>query len=335
MPANLAGLDLNLLVALHALLEEHNVTRAGQRIGLSQSAMSGALARLRTLLDDPLLVRAGRGLQLSPRARTLVEPVRALMERIQRVLSKEQAFDAASDRRRFVLAISDYCALLLMPHLLAMLEREAPMVTLDTNPLHLNTLERLDGGKIDAALWAFDTGSRHASQVIFRDRWVCAMWAGAPDLPDGLTRQAYNRLPHLGVPLAPGYILGSPDLFLERTGLQRNVRATATSLLVAPFLLRGTPLVAFLPQRLAMRWERLAELRLLDPPIDPLELEYRLTWSHAARDDTAHKWLRSKIEAAARALDEADAVSGAPRRSRSDPRLHQRTSSGRHKRSAT
>jgi DNA-binding transcriptional LysR family regulator len=312
IPSNLAGLDLNLLVALHALLEERNVTRAGRRVGLSQSAMSGSLARLRTVLEDPLLVRVGRGLQLSPRARLLVDPVRALIEQIRQVLGEERRFDPTTDRRRFLLAISDYGSLLLMPHLLEVLEREAPRVTLETVPLYLNTLRRLDAGKLDLVLWPFEAGPRYCSQIVFRDQWICAMWAGAPEPAGGLTRDTYNRMPHLGVPLAHGSFQARSGEHLERSGLQGNVRATATSLLIAPHILRGTPLVAFLPYLLARRFERSAELRLMAPPIEPLELEYRLTWSHSTLDDSANVWLRRKIEDAASKL-ESEALPSRPR----------------------
>jgi len=151
--ANLRSVDLNLLVVLDALLRERHVTRAARTVGLSQPAMSSALARLRNVFKDELLVRTAAGMQPTPRAEALIEPVRQAIGQIERVLENDQGFDAANSERRFVLRLSDLLSYLILPRLMAEIGGSAPRIALDIKHLSpLRTIDALERDEIDAAV---------------------------------------------------------------------------------------------------------------------------------------------------------------------------------------
>src|SRR5665213_3068404 len=166
---NLVQFDLNLLVALDALLRERNVTRAGQRIGLSQPAMSGTLARLRELFRNELLVRVGRNLELTPLAQDLGEPLRQCIERIETMMDERRAFDPARERRIFTIAASDYATYLLMPHLLERLSCEAPDITVKFTQLTKHSFDLLDEDRIDFVIMPSEVETNNPGELLFID----------------------------------------------------------------------------------------------------------------------------------------------------------------------
>src|SRR5690349_12017548 len=177
---NLAGVDLNLLVALDALLDERSVTRAARRVGLTQPGMSNTLRRLRALFDDPLLVRQGAVLVLTPRAELLVQPVREALALIHTALEEQPRFDPARDSRSFTVSCSDYSVLMLIRPLVRVLATEAPAVAIEVLPRLLDPEASLSAGEVDLVIEPLEIMAHSAlpSQLLFHDRWACCVWEG-------------------------------------------------------------------------------------------------------------------------------------------------------------
>jgi DNA-binding transcriptional LysR family regulator len=200
---SLASIDLNLLVVLRALLNERHVTRAASQVGLSQSATSHALSRLRELYGDPLLVRSGRALALTPRAqRLLPAPERGLSD-LTATVAVEPAFQPRTARRRFRVGMADYAQAFLLGALLRALEREAP--GLDLAVLNFPNLEELTiSGDIELALHLTGmTRSSLASEALFEDDFVCMVRRGHPLVKSRLRLERYVQLQHVMVPCSP------------------------------------------------------------------------------------------------------------------------------------
>ena len=212
----LSQLDLNLLLALRALLVEKNVTRAGIAVGLSQPAMSAALSRLRDLFADELLLRIGRGYKLTPRAERLLGQVEEVLSRVEQMISAE-TFDPARDARAFTIVTADYATLLLLEPLLERVEPLAPAVSFWFVPPSEDMMEGVQSGKIDLVLAPFDSVPQLESEVLIRDRWVCALAADHPTIKGGrVGRRQYEQLPHVMVAYGPaerahGHDTGAED----------------------------------------------------------------------------------------------------------------------------
>lgn len=313
---NLVQLDLNLLVALRALLAEKNVTRAGAVIGRSQPAMSAALARLRELFRDELLVRRGREYQLTPRAEQLALQVDEVLSQVEHMVGEGGDFDPCRDARRFTVSTSDYATLLLLEPLLERVEALKARASFEFVAVGMESMAAVQSGDVDLALAPVEPDPNLESEIIFRDRWVCAFAADHPTLRgDRLGRRQYEHLPHISVSFGLSG-RSNADLEAERMGIQRRIVATAPSFLVLPFLLRGTSLLALMPRRLGERFRQSAGLKLCKPPFPLPELAERMIWNAKLTSDPAHRWLRTAFREAARHGP------GRPRRPRArrDPR---------------
>jgi LysR family transcriptional regulator, nod-box dependent transcriptional activator len=299
---NLAQVDLNLLVALNDLLTERNVTHAGERLGLTQPAMSGQLARLRDLFKDELLVRVGRQLELTAVAQELVEPVRRVLGQIEDAIDRRRAFDPKAEVRQFTIAASDYATLLLFEPTSARLEGEAPGVTCAFTTVGEDSLERLDAGEVDFVIEPAEMKPRQPGRLLFKDRWVCALWAGNRDVGECLTRKNFLSLPHLGYRLNQRRGLASTaESYLAELGIRRRIVATTESFLLLPFLLHGSRLIALIQWRIAERFRKAAELRVFPPPFRIPDIHDSLFWCARNTSTPAHAWFRSLlIEVASR-----------------------------------
>jgi LysR family transcriptional regulator, nod-box dependent transcriptional activator len=309
---NLAGVDLNLLVALDALLRERSVTRAARRVGLSQPGMSNALARLRTLLDDPLFVRQGAVLVPTPRAESLVQPVREALALVDAALEEQPRFDPARDRRSFSVTCSDYTLLLLIGPLIRVLAAEAPSVAIVVLPRLADAASALRAGEVDFVVEPMKIMS-HASlssQLLFEDRWMCCVWEGNTRVGDRLTLETYLALGHLTYSVGRGQPVSLADQYLARIRIPRRIEVSVESFLLAPFLLQGTDLVTLVPARAGPYLRRTAAIRLLDPPIELPEVVQMLWWHPRLNADPAHAWLRGCIRAIAQRLDPTDVLAG-------------------------
>lgn len=294
---NLNGVDLNLLVALDALLAERNVTLAAERLSLGQPAMSAALGRLRRLFDDPLLTRVGSELVPTPLAETLARPVQEAIGAIHTVLAVRGTFDPAVDRRTFSVVASDYVGLVLLRPLLRHLAAAAPRVRLTIRPVTPDFVMDLRRDLVDVALVPREImpdrlDLPHAE--LFDDRYLCAVDASNTRVGDRLTLEEFTAQPHLaaaGGAALPA--LGQRQISSLPTVPVAEV-STQTSLL-APFLLQGTDLVTLVLERLGRHLQECAGIRLVEPPIPLQTITETMYWSPRRVDDPSHRWLRDQI----------------------------------------
>lgn len=291
---NLRRFDLNLLVALDALLRYRNVTRAGEHIGLTQSAMSAEFRRLRQMFDDELLVRVGREYHLTALACDLVGPVGDVVAKIEDTIVHRPTFDPRTEARRFSIVMSDYAMLQLVHPLLRRAEVEAPGVTVEVHPFKDPIPRMLEPGGCDLVVGPEYELEGTCSQALFSDRFVCVVSADHPDVGDRMTVELFESLPHLTIAWQ-STLRSIADAHLEGAGVHRRVEVTTESFALAPFLVAGTRLVALVPSLLATRLGGLAGTKVVDPPFPPPVLRETLYWSVRADSDPAHAWLRQMI----------------------------------------
>ena len=291
---HLAGTDLNLLVVLCALVAEENVTRAGKRVGLSQSAMSHALARLRTTFDDPILVRAGGKMVATHRAKTLAVSVNEGLGILGRALEGGARFDPATSRRTFTIGMSDYVELVILPALLERLRVEGPRIDLWVVAADTDVPERLMREDLDlviAPMRDADRVSGIMAEELFEEGFVCVMRTGHPLAGRPLTVARFATANH--VLIAPRGLRGSySDTALEKLGMSRRVMLGVPHFLVVPHLVARSDLIATLAERVAHAFAETHGLVLTKSPF-PLERFVMSQIWHARHDsDEGHAWLR-------------------------------------------
>jgi LysR family transcriptional regulator, nod-box dependent transcriptional activator len=299
--------DLNLLAALDALLHEKNVTRAAQRVYVSQPTMSAALAKLREFFDDDLLVRVGREMELTPRGLALVEPVRAALLGVQAALGTQPHFDPATASRRFRLMIHDFMAPRLLPPVIARIAREAPGIG-----CHLEQFSQLGIGKLEHAEIDLVVGIDNAQLFGLREfpeelrsvelepvRWVCAVSADHPTIRDSLSREQFLELPHI-------FARRSGDLGPVADAVRRfipadlDVRVTSESVLQVALILAGTPCLAILPESVVRYVAPLVPLKTFTLPVPVPDTRVVALWHKRSEADPCHAWLRNAVIAAGR-----------------------------------
>ena len=299
--AELRRFDLNLLVGLHALLYFRNVTRAAEHVGLSQPAMSRQLRQLRHLFGDELLVRVGREYRLTTLARELIEPLGQVIASIEGAVARRPSFDPAVETRSFTIGMTDYGLLLLLHPLVQRLGKEAPHMTLHHHPTEADPADMLNSGRVDLVLEPREyLAPGFPSQVLLEDRWMCAVWAGHPQVGASLTRELFECLPRLAFGVGTSGPTSTAELHYQRLGIGGRVMTTVNSFALLPFLLRGTRLVALVQERLARRLEDATEIRLLEPPVPIPPLVVTMFWSAVNDADPAHAWLRTTLAGVAR-----------------------------------
>ena len=306
--ANLGQFDLNLLVALDALLTERNVTRAAARVGLGQSAMSHNLARLRTVFGDELLTRGPEGMRPTPRALALVDPVRIALAQIEAMVARDDSFDPRTAERLFRIGLPDSVEVLIGPALLAHLCEQAPGIRLRLYSTdRLQIFDELDADHLDLAVGvrAYPEGqTHHKRRLLATDSYLCMFNAARVGLTPPISLEDYVRLPHVLTSLRQGE-RGVVDEALAKLGLERTVALTTPRFVVVPFLVAGAPVVTTMHAKLARFFAATLGLSLSPVPVELPDVSISLLW-HASYDhDPAHLWLRRTIElvAAQRARD--------------------------------
>jgi DNA-binding transcriptional LysR family regulator len=303
---NLRNVDLNLLVALDALLAERNVSRAGRRLGLSQPATSSSLARLRKMFGDPLLVRRGREFTLTAEAERLVQPVREILNLVERTIEQRPEFDPSTDIRTFSISASDYATLVLLSPFVRAAAAEAPGVTIHVLPRSRDPRQLLDTDEADLVIEPRELlgDTDFPSYPLFSDQWLCAVDAANPaGSAQRITLDDYLRLPHLVYSIGPGRQLNPADQHLARLGTQRRIEFTVESFLLVPFLIRGTSLASLVLERAARQLAAAAtDIRLLPPPLPLPDIHETMYWHPRHTTDPAHRWLRERLLASARDL---------------------------------
>lgn len=292
---NISTFDLNLLRVLDALLRERNVSRAAERLALSQPAVSNALNRLRDLLDDPLLVRVGRAMQPTPRALELEGPIRAALRQIEESLSEGTRFDPASSRQRFTIAMTDYAEMLLMPRLLPRLAEQAPGVRLDVRHLTPRLpAEALEKGELDLVLGRFEAlPPRFSASRWMSESLQVVACKGHPQLHQGLSLQTFLQLRHLWV--HGGQTRGMVEQWLSEQGLAREIVYSTPNYLQAAHIAAGSELVAVLPTRLARYFAGLLPLQLFDLPFELGPFHLEVVCLELRQRDVALQWLIGEI----------------------------------------
>ncbi|GGH33574.1 LysR family transcriptional regulator [Microbacterium album] len=291
--------DLNLLVALRALLEEANVTRAGERIGMGQSTMSAALSRLRGQFEDELLVRVGRDYELTPLARQLLPQVQLTIPLVERALGVEQTFDPSEAQRRFRVQLTDYAAVELRPYF--RLLRAARGLRFDLRRLPESPAE----GERDLLAHDFvvavpGMGIHSDSVELFRDEYVVIADRENPAIGGGqISLDDFLALPHVRCDFGPGHVTG-PERRMHELDLTVDVRVTTSSLLPIPLIVSGTDLISVVPRRLVERNSGMTGTVAVPTPFETVVLIERLWWHPAHSSDPAHAWVRETIAAAAR-----------------------------------
>jgi DNA-binding transcriptional LysR family regulator len=295
-PLHLASLDLNLLVALDALLEERNVTRAAERTGVTQSAMSHALARLRMLVGDTLLVRGKSGMVATARAEALALPIRRALEGIVVALESPKPFEPETAHLSIRIATSDYGELVLLPKLVRRLEREAPHIDLRLIPHSGDSVGPLVEGAVDLIISPVrpDDGAHGVlAKKLFDESFVCIVRRGHPLAKKKLTLARFAAASHALI--APRGREGSlADDSLARLGLSRRVAVTLPHFLVAPHVVAESDLVLVLAARVASQLATPLGLVVLVPPRELGLTGFRMSalWHERTQHDPAHRWVR-------------------------------------------
>jgi len=288
---SLRNVDLNLLLVLQALLEERHVTRAAARLGLSQSATSHALARLRELYGDPLLVRSGRKLSLSPRADRLLPQLARGLGELSAAVSDEPVFDARTVQRNFNVGTSDYGQAVWLPRLLARLAREAPGVAVSVNGAP-NLAELLESADIDLAVGPGVFAPTLSSVTLFSDDFVCMLKRRGALSRGKLSLARYLAAEHVVV--APTGTPGSlVDTVLSQRGLSRRVAVRVPNFLAAPIVVAGSDYVNTGPARLARLLAEWHPITLRPPPLPLPSFDLKLVWHPRLEHDPAQRWLRA------------------------------------------
>jgi len=296
--------DLNLLVALDALLTERSVTRAGNRLHLSQSAMSGALGRLRHYFGDDLLVPVGRQMALTPVAEGLVEPVRDILLRIRSTLGSKPKFEPLTATRHLSLAVSDYVAEILMADVLQRARREAPHMTFELRAVGRRATEDLESGQLDFLISPEGyVSADHPTDVLFEDTYTCVAWAGNESVGTPMTVYEYLDLGHVVVNVAGAEPPGNYDeQFLRRSNFKRRVEISVPTFSLAPQLVVGTGRVATITTRLAVKCAAHLPLKLLPVPIAIPPMVEMLQWHTMHHNDPASCWFCQLLKDAVSAL---------------------------------
>jgi LysR family transcriptional regulator, nod-box dependent transcriptional activator len=303
---DLRNVDLNLLVDLDALLNTRSVTDAARQLNLSQSAMSGSLARLRRLLDDPLMVRNGRALTLTSYAETLIQPVHEILQLVGTVLTEKDEFVPATATRSFSISASDYATSVLLAPLIRTLSVEAPNVTINVRPrsADVHSLLRLDGADLVIEPRETMGPTPLPSASLFTDRWLCMVDGSMHEASaiDGFDRAYYLQLPHLVYSIGQEMQLNLADRHLAELGIERRVELTIESFLLVPLLIRGTSLASLVLERSTAMLPT-DGLRMVDPPIPVPDINEAMYWNPRRTNDPGHRWLRARLAATATALD--------------------------------
>lgn len=293
---NLACVDLNLLVVFDALLIEGHATRAAERVGLTQSAVSHALNRLRALFGDPLFVRSPRGMTATPAALEAAPHIRSILDQVESVLSRDRSFDPVTSTRQFTIGLSDYAAFVLLPELTARLEREAPLASLIVrNTSRGIGLAMIEDGLVELVAGNFPAPPPHMREErLYEETFVCAGRMDHPALGSHLDLDSYLALRHLQVS-TKGDPFGIVDQVLRAQSVHRTVAVTVGHFLMAPLLIAASDLVATEPRRLFTPLAGRPTLALMTPPIDIPPFPVVQTWHGRHDADPGHMWLRRLV----------------------------------------
>ncbi|HWK96435.1 MAG TPA: LysR substrate-binding domain-containing protein [Pseudolabrys sp.] len=299
--------DLNLLPVFMALMEERSVTRAAGRLGITQPALSNALARLRTTMRDPLFVRERYGIQPTSVAQELAPVIADALAKIDEVVLGQQDFDPKKAEQLFTIASNSYVEYVLMPALVARLRRIAPGIKLRLTPYGS---ELADTGVISGTTAMVlgrivDPPDNLVVQHLMDEGLACIVRAGHPDIGRTMSRAQYEALRHINM-VPPGRLRAGLFQALDRQGLKREVAVSVTHFLAIPEIIAVTDYCSTLPRLICRQLAKDKRLKIVPAPVDLGTFPVEMAWHVRYRHDPAHRWLRSVIaEVAADAAKES------------------------------
>lgn len=293
------GIDLNLLVALQALLQARHVTRAAEQLGITQPAMSAALARLRKLFDDPLLVRGAKGLVLTPRADELLAQLAQIMSGVGQMMAPPTQFDPASSTRTFSLLGTDLIEFSLLPPLLQQLAQTAPSVRIWLKGPDFKQLEALlESAEVDLAIgYCPRAPDSLITRALRQEPFVCIARHGHPALRDsGLSLDIYTRLQHAqALPRGSTMYASAIDTTLAAMGLARPVRVWQPGFLAIAEVVAQTDLISTVPARVAAQAAAHLPITVYPVPFELPPTDIALYWHPRQQQDAGHQWLRQQV----------------------------------------
>ena len=297
---SLRQFDLNLLVLLEALLTECHVSRAAERMFLSQSAMSHALNRLREQLDDPLLVRTGKGLQPTPRAQALLPEIRAVLRRIERSLAPEKAFDAASSQRAFVIACTDYFEAVVFPQMMAHFQQIAPGISVEARMIDEDTFQSdMESGEVDLVVGMDSSEAVPDSLCVepwISEAQICLL---AEDNDPRLTRLEladYIQRPHVVFSDLAGSNSNAIDHWLEQHHLARRSIARTVNYMAAAKIVAQSPAIMTLPYQMGRLFQQMLPVRLAEPPAGLPAVQMTQIHHPLYAREPGRLWLRQQVK---------------------------------------
>lgn len=289
-------LDLNLLVALDALLKERNISRAAERVHLSQPAMSNALGRLRAYFEDDLLTPVGRQMVLTPRAESLQQPVREILLRVDSDVVAPSVFEPTTSMRSFSMLVSDFTTTVFMPTFLRVLYERAPGVQIHLKPQASTPHQLLENSEADFLIIPTQyVSSLHPHEPLFEDDYVVVGWNNHPTVRESLTREQYLKAGHV---VSSYNTAGSRHLpvlegwFLEREGISRRIEVTAATMAALPSLVVGTERLATVHRRIALHAQQHLPIRIWPTPMKIPKLVQTLQWNKLRDADPGLRWIR-------------------------------------------
>jgi DNA-binding transcriptional LysR family regulator len=296
---DLHGIDLNLLVAFDALMQERSVTKAGIRIGRTQPAMSAALARLRALFQDELFVRGPDGLQPTPRAADLAGPLQQALAEIQKTLAFTQRFEPQASTLTFTLGLSDHPAFVLLPQLIQQLAARAPSITLQVRNFSArdDAVDMLDSGEADVTIGVPSASAgRILTQPLFEERFVCILRKDHPLAKAPLDLETFLSLGHLLVS-PENDRFGHVDMALAKQGLKRRLALTLPHMYAAPLLVARSDMIATLMEGVVDASGQADNLIARAPPLDLAPVPFVMSWHRRNDAHPAQRWFRAVIAA--------------------------------------
>ncbi len=303
---NIANIDLNLLVAFDVLLREKNVTRAAGQLNITQPAMSNSLKRLRTLLNDPVLVRTSEGMVATERANQLVPTVSNILRELKEALQKVEEFEAYTSNRVFRLMASDYAASTLLPPLLEKINKIAPNITIDIMTPSDVTFHDVEDGKIDMAINLFNQLPQSFHQkVLWHDSFSCLTRSSNPILTT-FNLESYLASKHVwvsktgfgvGLGMNPKEVqkLGWVDEALAKLDKRRDIKIFTRNYHLAMQLAHDDQIIATLPKKAAMLHKDDPGYAILEPPFAIPDLELKMIWSPLLHHEPSHIWFRNLV----------------------------------------
>lgn len=297
-------LDLNLLVALDALLQERSVSLAADRLSLSQSATSSALGRLREYFADELLTMKGRHMLLTARGEGLLQPVREVLDQIEATIAISQPFDpAVSDRMVSILA-SDYVLEVLLRPAIIRFAEEAPGMQIEISPLGDDVVEELQRGRADILI-TIDTAisTELPSVELFRDDYVVVGWSGNPMLVGELTKDLYQQLGHVVTRFGRQRIPSFEEWALKSQSVQRRIEVVAPNFASVGGLLVRSERIATVHRKLARALVKVLPLRIMDVPFEIPGIRLAAQWAQSSDKDPAILWFLQRLRATAAEID--------------------------------